>query len=86
MIPGRNTASIADPTLPALRPPTNPAIKPPSTGSQNNRMEITNIHTIAEPILPFFAVLKSHLRLQHIRFSTEKGRELSTANFQTVNR
>jgi hypothetical protein len=50
-----------------LRPPTKPAINPPNTGSQNNRMEITNIHTIADPILPFFAVLKSHLRYEDIR-------------------
>jgi len=67
MIPGRKTANIAEPTLPALRPPTKPATKPPNTGSQNNRIEITNIHSIAEPMLPFFTVLKSHLRYEDIR-------------------
>src|SRR5689334_1528727 len=57
--PGRITATIAFPTLPAFRPPTNPAISGPKIGSQNNRTESTNIQRIALPTLPRCSAMQS---------------------------
>ncbi len=57
MMAGKNTASSAFPSEPAFRPPTNPATSGPATGSQNSRIDNTNIQIIALTTLPCFAAI-----------------------------
>ena len=50
--PGTKTARMADPTPPDFFPPTTPAMQGPTTGNQNKRTEIRNIHTTPRATLP----------------------------------